>query len=677
MTRAGASVLAALAGCSACFAETPGADFHVAPKGNDRWSGRLAAPKADRSDGPFATLARARDAVRGLKKDRPVTVLVRAGTYRLAGTLAFRPADSGTQAGPVTYAAWPGERPVVSGGRVVTERFSNKPGSEVWSVRLPKGTWFQDLYVNGVRQRRARMPNEGFWKARRIGDSRTSFGYGAGQLRGLPDAASGFAVLRPYQWCEFHLPLAGVDEAKRTVALAKPCGYPVVPTGYGAPGLFRIENVALALDEPGEWCLDRQAGLLHYIPRKGIDPNAAEVVAAKLPVLVSLTGEYAKGRFVEHVRFRGLTFRHSGRCEKTEWGLYAGVAVRLSRGVRQCAIEACRFADTGGGGVALWKECMDNRIVGNEFVGTGETAVAILDYLTDGPPASRGNRIADNHIHHCGVVKAGAKAVSVSMSEGNHIAGNHIHHMPYNGISLSGMTTQHWGRRNAPSLKPPFTAAKIKPFVRTRGNVVERNHIHHVMQELGDGGAIYFWGVAGEGPNRIRNNLIHDVGRPGELAVGLYLDDQMEDVEVRDNVVIRANWGLHLHGCSRCLIENNVFAHSRDTDVSIQPEKYNTAPMLNVIRRNVFYMGAKRLYRSHNLARGNRPLKEMNRNLYWRGGRGPLKIGIAPGFDADSLVADPLFVAPESGDFRYRPSSPAGRLGIKPIDTSRRGTGGR
>ena len=38
--------------------------FYVHPKGNDAWSGKLAVPTADRTDGPKASLAGARDAVR-------------------------------------------------------------------------------------------------------------------------------------------------------------------------------------------------------------------------------------------------------------------------------------------------------------------------------------------------------------------------------------------------------------------------------------------------------------------------------------------------------------------------------------------------------------------------------------------------------------------------------------
>ncbi len=34
--------------------------------------------------------------------------------------MVFTPADSGTAAAPITYAAYPGEQPVLSGGRAIT-----------------------------------------------------------------------------------------------------------------------------------------------------------------------------------------------------------------------------------------------------------------------------------------------------------------------------------------------------------------------------------------------------------------------------------------------------------------------------------------------------------------------------------------------------------------------------
>ena len=48
-----------------------GATFYVATNGNDGWSGKLLEPNALKTDGPFATLGRARDAVREWKASKP------------------------------------------------------------------------------------------------------------------------------------------------------------------------------------------------------------------------------------------------------------------------------------------------------------------------------------------------------------------------------------------------------------------------------------------------------------------------------------------------------------------------------------------------------------------------------------------------------------------------------
>ena len=83
------------------------ADFYVSTEGSDAWSGTLSEPNGQRSDGPFATLERARDAVRQSGKNRTdnVLVLVRGGTYRLTKTVVFGLRDSGIDESTVTYAA--------------------------------------------------------------------------------------------------------------------------------------------------------------------------------------------------------------------------------------------------------------------------------------------------------------------------------------------------------------------------------------------------------------------------------------------------------------------------------------------------------------------------------------------------------------------------------------------
>ncbi|MBM3892493.1 MAG: hypothetical protein FJ388_25530, partial [Verrucomicrobia bacterium] len=98
--------------------------FYVATNGNDAWSGRLAAPNAEKTDGPFATLTRARDEIRKLKAagrlGAGVTVLVRAGSYCLDKPLELTREDSGTAQAPIVYRVHEKEQVTLIGGREVT-----------------------------------------------------------------------------------------------------------------------------------------------------------------------------------------------------------------------------------------------------------------------------------------------------------------------------------------------------------------------------------------------------------------------------------------------------------------------------------------------------------------------------------------------------------------------------
>ena len=69
------------------------AEFYVATDGNDDWSGKWKSPNPTKTDGPFATLDRARSAVRELKADsekRDIVVLIRGGKYCLSETVLRR-----------------------------------------------------------------------------------------------------------------------------------------------------------------------------------------------------------------------------------------------------------------------------------------------------------------------------------------------------------------------------------------------------------------------------------------------------------------------------------------------------------------------------------------------------------------------------------------------------------
>jgi parallel beta-helix repeat protein len=140
--------------------------LYVSPQGNDGWSGKLPAPNAEGNDGPFASIARARDAIRELKAwqgglREPVTVQIRGGRYGLSETITFTPEDSGTKECPISYIAFPGEKPVLCGGKKITDWQPYR--GIIQYVFLPEvkaGKWyFRSLFVDGERQIRARYPN--------------------------------------------------------------------------------------------------------------------------------------------------------------------------------------------------------------------------------------------------------------------------------------------------------------------------------------------------------------------------------------------------------------------------------------------------------------------------------------------------------------------------------------
>ncbi len=151
---------------STATAEPAAMVYYVAVDGNDDWSGKLAVANAEKTDGPLASIAKARDAIRKLKAEQgtlrqPVTVQVRAGTYHISKTIALGPQDSGTKSCPISYTAYPGEKPVLRGGRPLSGWKSDD--GKLYHVDLPEvkaGRWyFRQLFVDGRRQVRARYPN--------------------------------------------------------------------------------------------------------------------------------------------------------------------------------------------------------------------------------------------------------------------------------------------------------------------------------------------------------------------------------------------------------------------------------------------------------------------------------------------------------------------------------------
>lgn len=658
--------------------QPPGvAEFFVSPEGCDDWSGTQPDPNADRTDGPFATLAGARDAIRQLKiaegLRQPIHVHIQRGTYGISEPLVFEPQDSGTQQCPITYVGDASQRPVISGGRQIT---GWRKHGDVWVAHLPDvqtGQWsFAALWVNGVRRPRARMPNEGFFytvgKAPPITDpntgqpassARVAFRFRPGDLRSFANLDE--AVVVVYQsWEVGHQRIASVDEARRVIIFRSPLPWPF--DHWGGNVRYFVENVPEALDAPGEWYLDRRTGLLSYVPFPGEDLTEATVIAPVATQLIVLHGDPEEHEFVSHLRWENLRLLH------TDWEVppqgHASIQAACNFpgaieavGARNCAIEGCELAHLGTYGVWLRFGCQDNQITRNEIHDLGAGGVRLgeqSDPRTE-PETAQRNIVDNNLIYDGGQIDPGAVGVWIGRTSHNRVSHNEICDLYYTGISVG------WSWGYAPSS--------------AHHNVIEFNHIHNIGRGvLGDMGGIY---CLGDSPGTVvRNNLVHDVYDYGTGSLAIYTDEGSTGILIENNIGYGTTYAnFHQHYGRENVVRNNIWAFGRDHQLSRARQEEH---MSFTFERNIVYFDNGKLLKGD----WTNDRFNMDRNLYWdtSNPNGDIRFGEATfaewqarGHDRNSLIADPRFVDAANFDFRLQPNSPAFQLGFVPIDVSRIG----
>lgn len=691
------------------------ASFYVSPVGSDAWSGTLAQPNDTKTDGPFATLTRARDAVRVLRASHRgnVVVLVRGGSYRLSETVVFGMKDSGHDDATVTYAAYPDETPIFSAGRVVDDwkpLSTTPPGLPAKSLRYVRvadvSGRFHALFDSEGLLPRARSkgfipPEEG---------SRNEFHFPAGRLKNRANIEDVEVVLRPHHaWIVNLLPLKSVDERRRIATTSVAATYAIKQLHFlKQTESCWIENALEDLDEPGEWALNSQEGKLYLWPR-----NDSAVLVPQLTELIRIEGEIDSNgptdRPVRNLHFRGLTFTHGDRYSivagdaglQHDWDMHdkANSLVRL-RGTENCSITNCRFTDSGSGAIRVDLYGQRNTISGNTIEQMGGAGILLCGYGPGTKDVNRGNRVYNNHIHHVGRIYSHSPGIMVWQSGENRIHNNLVHHTPYTGIILSGCVTDFFHRNGRevgrtirrhelPPLPRRLAREDVLAYLHTHDNVIEYNEVHHAMELLGDGNAIYVRG-SGDG-NIIRRNYIHHLVAPMKMQAAIRTDGGQQGTLIAENLIYHCtSQGILLKLNNRC--ENNIVA-----DVIAPPRGYYLAlregPLTGAtIQRNIFYSSSAECTFIDELPAGRGRTTEDRRgrklamshqadtdnNIYFCAanpelGTQMLEQQQQAGVDSHSLAVDPLFVDPANGDFRLRPNSPALKLGIVPLDLSKVG----
>ena len=279
-------------------------DLYVAVDGNDAWTGQTPSAVKDSDDGPFATLERARDAIRqicaqqGLPADG-VTVHLRGGVYHRDKAFELSLADTGTQACPIVYRAYKDEEVTISGGLPITDftpvsdkaildRLDPSGHGKVLQANL-KSQGFTDfgkllprgfgrggkpagfeLFFQDKPMTMARWPNEGYVRIAEVPDGPQGgkFVYEGDRPERWKQADDvwlhGFWT---HNWADSYESVKSIDTENKVIATNPPHG----TYGYKAKARYYALNLLEEIDRPGEWYLDRAKGVLYFWPPASVD----------------------------------------------------------------------------------------------------------------------------------------------------------------------------------------------------------------------------------------------------------------------------------------------------------------------------------------------------------------------------------------------------------------------
>jgi len=651
-----------------------GQKIYISPEGNDNNSGTIEKPLATLNSAINKTkLLRAK----GETKE-PVEIIVLQGNYYMMQPLVIKADDSGTPDTPLIIKAENGAKPVFTAG-VKIDRFE-KISENLWRAFIPQVAWydsyFEQLYVNGRRAVRAQTPNEGFYFIKNVTETILEKGNDRAPLfavqkieldsmdancfRSFSEADFNDAIITFYhKWDNTRKRVANFNSAESSVWTV---GTGMKPwNSLDNKTRYKVENFRTALDNPGEWFLDR-SGYLYYIPLPGETIGSTDVYAPILKEFIKITGESATNP-VSNIRFENLTFRVAGyrtpeagnepaqaaatvdavvtldyagdisfvNCEVAHTGTYA---FWFRRGCSNCNVNGCYMHDLGAGGVKI-----------------GETI------LQQEPADITNNITVDNNIiTDAGHIFPCAVGIIIFHASDNKLTHNEISNLRYSGVSVGWI----WGYAHSPSKR----------------NLISFNHIHHLgWGELCDMGGVYTLG-ASEG-TVVSDNLIHHVYSFDYGGWGLYTDEGSFGITLENNLVYACkSSGFHQHYGKENIIKNNIFAlNIRGQLQATRIEEHRSISFTN----NIIYFDKGSLLTSNwhkfNLL--------TDYNCYWDLRTRDVRFADRSfaewkksGKDQHSVVADPLFIDPANFDFRFRSQSVVRKIRFTPFDYSKAGVYG-
>ena len=486
-----------------------GLKLYVSTVGNDNWTGKIEQPNENKTDGPFATLEGARDAIRILKETKKVPkgnviVEIQGGVYELPGAFELEEKDGGANSrSRLIYIGQRGSEVRLVGGKNLTKwdlvtdkdvlgKFSPDVRDKIFQTDLsaagikdfgsPAGGG-TELFFNDKPMWISRYPNKGFIKITgllneepieshgRKGDKVGKFKYDdqrIAQWKKEKDAwVHGYWF---WDWSEQRHKIAKIDAEKRIIEVVPPYhtyGYRIGQWFYGF-------NLLSEIDEPGEYYIDRETGILYFYPPSDIEKGRAYVSLNKNIIdmnkvsFLTIQGMILEGCRETAVKMQDCNNNLLAACTIRNVGDWA---VTINGGNRD-GVAGCDIYDVGAGGI-------------NIRAGDRKTLVPAECFADN------------NYIHHIARLKRVYNPGITISGVGNRISHNLIAHVPHMAIGFSG-----------------------------NDHLIEFNEINDAAFESNDAGAIYTgrnWTMRG---NTLRYNYLHDIsGFEGKGCVGIYLDE--------------------------------------------------------------------------------------------------------------------------------------------------------
>jgi len=399
-----------------------------------------------------------------------------------------------------------------------------------------------------------------------------------------------------------------------------------------------------------------ERGFTHHFPKNGYWFSLV-----KHP-MDSVEGDAANDKFLENIRFEGISFEHchyqisKSGSESNQAAALLNAAIMLE-GARNITFTNCEISKTGQHALWFGKACSNSLVDHCYLNNLGSGGIYLGDFTPQqGAEHTHNIRLHNNIIQTGGQEFPSAVGVWVGHSSDNEISHNDIGNFYYSGISVGLI----WGYADS----------------NAKRNKIAYNHIHHIgWSLLSDMAAVYTLGKS-EG-TVISNNVIHHVHAYSYGGWGLYTDEGSSDIVMENNLVYNTKTGgFHQHYGENNIIRNNIFAFAKLYQAQCtRVENHRSFTFDNNIilfDEGVVLKGA-----------WEKTDINMDKNIYWNIAGNTYDFNgksfaewQKTGHDQNSLIAEPGFKNPRSFDFSFKKKNNARKTGFVPFDYTKAGVFG-